>query len=160
MRLISSFWLLLSGLTYTMAPIYNYLCRYPWKAGSAKPGLRLTERPIRRSVLVDIEIVRVENLVVTQNVRYLKLKGGEHSILFLNVLNTTKSGYFGYSYLKVYPLKSNLYLNKIQCFCFDSLRLHSYESLDLPVFFGLDLSLILDPLMSDVFFVLFVYYFF
>ena len=50
----------------------------------------------------------------------------------------------------VQPFEAGLYLNKIQCFCFEEQRLNPQEEVDLPVFFYIDPEYTNDPRLESV----------
>ena len=69
---------------------------------------------------------------------------------FFVVHNLSDSPSTGFSTYHVTPPKAGVYLNKIQCFCFQEQRLNGLESVELPILLFLDSDLSLDPKMHDI----------
>ncbi len=83
---------------------------------------------------------------------------GESALLFFRLYNPTSFDVVGISMYYVFPVISTLYINKIQCFCFDSLHIYSSETVELPVLFyisrSFDFTYKIDScLLSYVFFI-------
>jgi cytochrome c oxidase assembly protein subunit 11 len=51
--------------------------------------------------------------------RFVKVVPGETALAFYTVKNTSKHAMTGVATYNVFPPKSGLYFNKIQCFCFE-----------------------------------------
>jgi len=60
---------------------------------------------------------------------------GETYLIFFRIYNPTNYIIKGISIYFISPNEINLYLFKIQCFCFDELLLYEFESVDLPILF-------------------------
>jgi len=60
---------------------------------------------------------------------------GETYLIFFRIYNPTDFIIKGISIYFISPNEINLYLFKIQCFCFDELLLYEFESVDLPILF-------------------------
>ena len=74
---------------------------------------------------------------------------GESSLVFFRLYNPSKYSITCVSLYFVYPNEASVYLNKLQCFCFDQLYIHSYESVELPVLFYIDGSILRDKIRLD-----------
>jgi cytochrome c oxidase assembly protein subunit 11 len=62
----------------------------------------------------------------------------ETYLAFFRLYNPTNYIIKGVTIYLLSPFEVNLYLYKIQCFCFDELLLYSFESVDLPILFYID----------------------
>lgn len=62
----------------------------------------------------------------------------ETTLVFFRMYNPTNNDINGITTYSIYPSIYMPYLTKIQCFCFEQLRIKSNESIDLPVLFFLD----------------------
>jgi len=60
---------------------------------------------------------------------------------FFRLYNPTNYIIKGITIYLLSPFEINLYLYKIQCFCFDELLLYSFESIELPILFYIDSSI-------------------
>eukprot|EP01035_Chromulina_nebulosa_P020971 gene20971-27176_t len=80
----------------------------------------------------------------------VKVVPGETALAFYTVKNNSNKAITGVATYNVYPPKSGLYFNKIQCFCFEEQRLGPYEEIDMPVFFFIDPEFVKDPAMQSV----------
>lgn len=74
---------------------------------------------------------------------------GETGLIFFRLHNPTQYDITGISLYSVYPTQFSIYLQKIQCFCFDELLIRSHETIELPVLFYLDKLLLLDNKISE-----------
>lgn len=70
-----------------------------------------------------------------QNSIYVQL--GETNLVFFRLKNNTSNLSKIFSIYLVYPSDYSIYLNKVQCFCFEEVILGPYEVVDLPVLFYL-----------------------
>nr|AML60613.1 protein involved in heme biosynthesis [Moramonas marocensis] len=80
----------------------------------------------------------------------IKVMIGETSLAFYSAQNISDSAVVGISTYNVSPQEAGIYFNKIQCFCFEEQRLKPHESIDMPVFFFLDVDMMDDPKMSEI----------
>lgn len=83
---------------------------------------------------------------------------GETTLIFFRIYNTTSFDIVGTSLYYIFPAIASIYVKKIQCFCFDLLQIHSFESIELPVLFYISKYLELSSnlytfIISYVFFV-------
>jgi len=80
----------------------------------------------------------------------LKVTPGEPALAFYQVENYGDKTLVGVSTYNVTPMKSGVYFNKLQCFCFEEQKLRPKESIELPVFFFIDPDHLTDPNMKGV----------
>lgn len=79
----------------------------------------------------------------------LIISPGETGLVFFRLYNPTAHEITGISLYFIYPHDISIYIQKIQCFCFDMIRISTGETIELPVLFYLDNSLLLDNNMYD-----------
>lgn len=82
---------------------------------------------VRRSELGMLEFYSLQNKLC---VAY-----DEITLSFFRLYNPTHYSYTCIFVYLVYPLSVGAYISKVQCFCFDSLLIRSFEVFDLPVLF-------------------------
>jgi hypothetical protein len=72
---------------------------------------------------------------------YIYIYPAETYLSFFRLYNPTNYIIKGITIYLLSPFEINLYLYKIQCFCFDELLLYSFESIELPILFYIDSSI-------------------
>jgi cytochrome c oxidase assembly protein subunit 11 len=60
---------------------------------------------------------------------------GEQKLAFFSAENTSDQAIVGHATFNVTPLRTGIYFNKIQCFCFTEERLGPHQKVDMPVVF-------------------------
>src|SRR5579862_8664011 len=75
---------------------------------------------------------------------------GEQKLVYFTAENLSNQPIVGHATFNVTPLRSGIYFNKIQCFCFTEERLNAHEKVDMPVVFYVDPGFGKDPDMSDI----------
>lgn len=77
----------------------------------------------------------VDNLIFYPLQKKIYISFNETSLIFFRMINNTNEILYGVSTYTVFPNEYLPYLQKLQCFCFEELRLQPLESVDLPVLF-------------------------
>jgi cytochrome c oxidase assembly protein subunit 11 len=80
----------------------------------------------------------------------VKVVPGETALSFFTATNKSDKAITGVATYNDYPPKIGLYLNKIQCLCFEEQRLLLGETVDMPVFFFIDPEIMDNPQLSHV----------
>jgi cytochrome c oxidase assembly protein subunit 11 len=75
---------------------------------------------------------------------------GEQKLVYFTAENLSGESIVGHATFNVTPLRSGIYFNKIQCFCFTEERLDAHQKVDMPVVFYVDPAFGKDPDMHDV----------
>jgi cytochrome c oxidase assembly protein subunit 11 len=75
---------------------------------------------------------------------------GEQKLVYFRAENLSDQSIVGHATFNVTPLRSGIYFNKIQCFCFSNERLGPHEKVDMPVVFYVDPAFGKDADMRDV----------
>ena len=75
---------------------------------------------------------------------------GEQKLVYFTAENLSNETLVGHATFNVTPLRSGIYFNKIQCFCFSNERLGPHEKVQMPVVFYVDPAFGKDPDMSDI----------
>lgn len=61
------------------------------------------------------------------------------ALIFFRIYNNTNTNIHLLTTYTIFPFFYSIFLNKIQCFCFDTILLKKYCSIDLPVLFTLQI---------------------
>jgi cytochrome c oxidase assembly protein subunit 11 len=80
----------------------------------------------------------------------VKIHPGEQSQVFFRAVNRSGQGLTGRATFNVTPMKSGIYFDKLQCFCFNEQYLAPGESKDMGVVFFVDPDMLKDPNTSDI----------
>jgi cytochrome c oxidase assembly protein subunit 11 len=75
---------------------------------------------------------------------------GEQKLVYFTAENLSDQAIVGHATYNVTPLRSGVYFNKIQCFCFSNERLGAHEKVNMPVVFYVDPAFGKDADMHDV----------
>jgi cytochrome c oxidase assembly protein subunit 11 len=75
---------------------------------------------------------------------------GEQKLVYFTAENLSNQAIVGHATFNVTPLRTGIYFNKIQCFCFTEERLDAHEKVDMPVVFYVDPAFGKDADMHDV----------
>ena len=82
--------------------------------------------------------------------KYIYVTPGETALAFFKAKNRSLVPVIGTSVYHMIPPESGLYLNKIQCFCFDEQLLGPGEEIEMPVFFFIDPEIVNDRRFDDI----------
>lgn len=85
---------------------------------------------------------------------------GEPCLVFFRLYNPTLFSLSGVSIYFTYPPDSAVYVNKLQCFCSDMPSINAHETLELPVLFFLDSSIMLESRKNNTFTETYIIYLF
>ena len=75
---------------------------------------------------------------------------GEQKLVYFTAENLSNQPIVGHATFNVTPLRSGIYFNKIQCFCFTEERLDAHQKVNMPVVFYVDPAFGKDPDMKDI----------
>ncbi|HEY5063924.1 MAG TPA: cytochrome c oxidase assembly protein [Xanthobacteraceae bacterium] len=75
---------------------------------------------------------------------------GEQKLVYFTAENLSNQSIVGHATFNVTPLRSGIYFNKIQCFCFSNERLGPHEIAKMPVVFYVDPAFGKDADMADI----------
>jgi cytochrome c oxidase assembly protein Cox11 len=84
------------------------------------------------------------------NQRAVTVHLGEQKLVYFTAENLSNETIVGHATFNVTPLRSGIYFNKIQCFCFTEERLDAHQKVDMPVVFYVDPAFGKDHDMSDI----------
>ena len=154
---VSALALAIFGVSYASVPLYKVFCSLTGFGGTTQ---RADEK--KSSTIKPVSGARVIRVTFESQThsempwqfkptqREVKVIPGETALAFYTVKNPTDKAITGVATYNVFPNKSGLYFNKIQCFCFEEQRLGPREEIDMPVFFYIDPEFVKDPAMNTV----------
>jgi cytochrome c oxidase assembly protein subunit 11 len=135
------------GLSYAAVPLYQLFCQVTGFGGTTQRAERAPDTVTDTLVTVRFDANTAPNLNWSfQPVsRQITLKIGENELAFYRVKNLSDRALTGTATFNVTPEIAGSYFNKIQCFCFEEQRLEPGESMEMPVSFFVDPSILDDP---------------
>lgn len=152
--------------SYAAVPLYRIYCQQTGKGGQAFVDASdrvASMRPIQKRRLT----IRFEADTGSQLAwdfrplqKELTIVPGETALAFYTAFNPRQTAVTGVSTYTVQPVEAGIYLNKIQCFCFEEQRLNPKEQVDLPVFFYIDPEYADDPRLENTDSIVLSYVFF
>jgi cytochrome c oxidase assembly protein subunit 11 len=133
------------GMAYAAVPLYQLFCQMTGYGGTTqrvtKPADKILDRTI--TVRFDANVNRLswnfEPVVRTVDVRI-----GESTLVFYRATNTSDRPLVGTSTFNVSPDIAGSFFNKLECFCFKEQRLEPGETIEMPVSFYVDPTIVDD----------------
>ena len=150
--------ILLSSIVFFMillvafsVPIYNLFCRVTGYGGTTS----FSEKG--SSITLDQDITLQFNADVNDSINWsfdapddVTFKIGENTKVEYEATNLSNTTSIGTATFNVLPEKVGPYFIKTQCFCFEKQTLEPNQSVQMPVVFYIDPSIIEDPSMTDI----------
>ena len=132
-------------------PIYNLFCIVTGYGGTTS----FSERG--SSITLDQDITLQFNADVNDSINWsfnapddITFKIGENTKVEYVATNLSNTTSIGTATFNVLPEKVGPYFIKTQCFCFEKQTLEPNQSVQMPVVFYIDPSIIEDPSMTDI----------
>lgn len=121
--------------SYAAVPLYRIYCQSTGKGGKAIVDTESSEKvscmkPVKqRTITVRFEADTSSRIAwdFKPTVPEIVVSPGETALAFYTATNPTSRPITGISTYSVMPYEAGLYLNKIQCFCFEEQRLNPKE---------------------------------
>ena len=143
--------------SYAAVPLYKIYCQSTGKGGqpfleAASDKIAAMKPTKERIITLTMEADTASTLA--WNFRpmqpEMKVTPGETTLAFYSAKNPLKKPVTGVATYTVLPFEAGVYLNKIQCFCFEEQQLNPGEEVELPIFFYIDPDYAKDPLLENV----------
>lgn len=133
------------GMAYAAVPLYQMFCQATGYAGTTRrvttPSATILDRVV--TIRFDANVAGIawkfEPVVRTMDVRI-----GETTLAFYRATNMSDRPLVGTSSFNVSPDIAGSFFNKLACFCFTEQRLEPGETIEMPVSFYVDPSLVAD----------------
>ena len=144
--------------TFLAIPLYDMFCRSSGTGSAEKEGHKVYSAPPDNPKL-KARTIKVEFDGTVQGrlrwafhpeQKYVTVTPGETALAFFKAKNLSNEPTIGVSVYQMLPAEAGLYLNKIQCFCFDEQALMPNEEVDMPIFFFIDPDIMDDPRFDGV----------
>ncbi len=132
------------GAAYAAVPLYRLFCQMTGYGGTTQVAAAPANTVLNRSVTIrlDSNVSNGLNWKFRPEVPTVSVKIGETATVFYHVENHGSMESTGVATYNVQPDLAGSYFNKLQCFCFNDLKLSPGESLDVPVVFFVDPAII------------------
>ena len=142
---------LMTLLVAFSVPLYNLFCRVTGYGGTTSFSENVS------SITLDQDIVLQFNADVNDSINWLfkapkdvSFKIGENKLVEYEATNLSSNSSSGTATFNVLPEKVGPYFIKTQCFCFEKQTLEPNQTVQMPVVFYIDPSIIEDPSMADI----------
>ncbi len=140
------------GLSFAAVPLYRLFCQTTGYAGvpqqaDATPGTVL-DRTIK--IRFDANVDRNLPWTFEPVQRVMDVKIGESNLAFFRATNNTDKPVTGSAGFNVAPDRAGRYFTKIECFCFTKQRLAAGESIEMPVTFFVDPTIVDDESAKNI----------
>jgi cytochrome c oxidase assembly protein subunit 11 len=142
----------MTGLSFAAVPLYRLFCQATGYGGTTQRASTVPGRVAPGTIAVRFDTSTAPDLgwEFRPLQREVVVHPGEESLVAFRAVNKTPRPITGTATFNVTPLKTGVYFNKIQCFCFTEQRLDPGESVDMPVSFFVDPAILDDANTSDV----------
>lgn len=144
--------------TFISIPLYDMFCRSSGTGSADKTGHKAYAPP-KDDPKVTSRTIKVEfdgsvqgrlRWAFHPEQKFVVVSPGETALAFFKAKNLSDEPTIGVSVYQMIPPEAGLYLNKIQCFCFDEQALMPNEEVDMPIFFFIDPEIVDDPRFDGV----------
>jgi cytochrome c oxidase assembly protein subunit 11 len=132
-------------LAYAAVPLYQLFCQTTGYGGTTQRVTRPSDTVLERKITIRFDgnvngiAWRFEPVVTTVDVGI-----GESTLAFFRATNISSQPLVGTATYNVTPDIAGSFFNKLACFCFTEQRLEPGETVDMPVSFYVDPSLVDD----------------
>ncbi len=142
------------GLAFASVPLYKKFCQVTGFGGTTQ----ISDVAPNESDVLDREMAIHFSGNTNRNINWrfkpetnkLSLKVGQQGLISFQAKNLEATPATGTAIYNVTPQKAGKYFHKIQCFCFDAQTLNPGETMNMPVVFYVDPSIMNDKNMDDV----------
>jgi cytochrome c oxidase assembly protein subunit 11 len=132
--------------------LYRMFCAATGLAGTTQRVAADTAKISKQTITVAFDTNVAPGLPwrFTPDQRAVTVHLGEQKLVYFTAENLSNQAIVGHATFNVTPLRSGIYFNKIQCFCFTEERLDAHQKVDMPVVFYVDPAFGKDPDMRDI----------
>jgi cytochrome c oxidase assembly protein subunit 11 len=140
------------GLSFASVPLYRIFCAATGYGGTTQRASAAPQDISKALITVrfNTEISNDLDWEFRPLVEQVQVHPGEQSQVFFRAVNRSGGGVMAQATFNVTPVKSGIYFDKLQCFCFNAQYLAPGEAKDMGVVFFVDPDMLKDPDTSDV----------
>jgi cytochrome c oxidase assembly protein subunit 11 len=142
----------MGGMAYASVPLYEIFCRVTGYGGTTQVAKAESATVVDRVIRIrfDSNVNPALDWAFHPAQKSVDLKVGENALAHYRAENRGAETIVGTATFNVTPDKAGQYFNKIDCFCFTEQVLKPGQTVDMPVTFFIDPSIIEDPNLEDV----------
>ena len=142
----------MTGLAAAAVPLYRVFCAATGFGGTTQRAAAAPADVSRSLITVRFDTQTAPDLSweFRPLVAQVEVHPGEQQQVFFRAVNRSREGLTGQATFNVTPMKSGIYFDKLQCFCFNEQYLSPGESKDMGVVFFVDPDMLKDPDTNDV----------
>ena len=133
------------GMAYAAVPLYQMFCQATGFAGTTQRVTKASDTVLDRTITIrfDANVMALpwdfQAVVPT-----MEVKIGENALAFYRATNRSDRALVGAATFNVSPDVTGAYFNKLACFCFTEQRLEPGQTVEMPVSFYVDPSIMAD----------------
>lgn len=137
----------MGSLSFAAVPFYNWFCRVTGYGGTPSVAEAGSETILDQTVKIrfDASVEQGMPWIFKPVVRSMELRIGETGIAYYEAYNPTDRVIAGTASFNVFPDTAGGYFTKIECFCFTEQVLQPGETVQMPVTFFVDPTMVDDP---------------
>jgi cytochrome c oxidase assembly protein subunit 11 len=137
----------MGSLSFAAVPFYNWFCRVTGYGGTPQRAEVAPDTILDQTVKIrfDASVEQGMPWIFKPVVRSMELRIGETGIAYYEAYNPTDRVIAGTASFNVFPDTAGGYFTKIECFCFTEQVLQPGETVQMPVTFFVDPTMVDDP---------------
>jgi cytochrome c oxidase assembly protein subunit 11 len=136
----------MGALSYAAVPLYQMFCQVTGYGGTTQRAEKAPDQVFDRKITIrfDANVTPGMDWDFAPEQQTVDVKVGESTLAFYKASNTADRAITGTASFNVSPDVAGRYFSKIECFCFKEQTLQAGESVDMPVSFFVDPSIMKD----------------
>lgn len=136
----------MGAATWASVPLYRIFCQVTGYGGTPMRAEKAPDKASDRTILIrfDANVTPGMPWEFEPAQRTLEVKIGENALAFYRAHNTSDQVIKGSASYNVSPDAAGAFFGKIECFCFTEQTLQPGESVDMPLSFFVDPSILED----------------
>ena len=134
------------GMSFAAVPLYRIFCQVTGYGGTTQTAEKPSDTVLDRMITVrfDANVDRDLPWKFEPVTRTMKVKIGENALAFYRATNLSDKPVKGTAGFNVTPDTAGVHFRKIECFCFQEQELAAGESVEMPVSFYVDPTIVKD----------------
>lgn len=144
--------LFMGAATWAAVPLYRIFCQVTGFGGTPMRAEKMPETVSDRTILIRFDANVTPGMPWTFEPvqRTMEVKIGENALAFYRATNTAAHAVKGSASYNVSPDTAGAFFGKIECFCFTEQTLAAGESVEMPLSFFVDPSILTDRDASHI----------